>query len=255
MSLPPFLTSKLLPVPHAFTTRQGGESAGPYASLNLGLSVGDDRGTVIRNLHKVATWLEVSPSEMHSVSQVHGDVVLEAANPAEKESLPAVSGEADALYTARSGAAVGVKTADCIPILLVNPRTRCVAAVHSGWKGTQKKIVQRAVEVFIRLGANPAEIFAAIGPSIRACCYEVSEELAAQFGAQFGASVVRRPRGERAHLDLVAAVEASLKQAGVKQENIDVLSHCTACDAENFYSHRRDRGVTGRHLSLVVCRF
>jgi polyphenol oxidase len=257
MSLPPLVTSGLLPVPHGFSTRAGGFSTGPYASLNLGFSVGDDPAVVEQNLRHVATLLDVSPSRLHTVSQVHGDVVLEPSptQGLEPASLAPVTGEADALRTSMLGSAVGVKTADCVPILLVDPPTRQVAAVHSGWKGTDLDIVTRAVDQMKARGAVPSTLLAAVGPCIRACCYEVSPELAERFSAKFGPEVLRAGRKERSHLDLVAVIRARLSAAGLSESQVDVLPHCTACEAESFFSHRRDGGVTGRHLSVVVCRF
>lgn len=253
MSAPPLLTSSLLPVPHGFTFRAGGVSEGPYASLNVGFAVGDAQERVEENLRRVARAAGVAPSELFTVSQVHGDAVLAAREERlPPESVRAPCGEADALLTGREGAAVGVKTADCVPILLVDPAGRRVAAVHSGWRGTEKEIAARAVEALACEGVEPRRLLAAIGPSIRLCCYTVSEELAARF-ERFGPGVVVREDGE-VHLDLALAVRSSLERAGVPRDHVELLPQCTSCDAR-FFSHRRDRGLTGRQLSFAVCRF
>ncbi|MGQ0507837.1 MAG: peptidoglycan editing factor PgeF [Myxococcaceae bacterium] len=245
------ITSVLLPVPHGFSTREGGVSEGPFASLNLGFSVGDRPEAVETNLRRIAARAEVSPSRLLGVSQVHGVAVVHARAPVAGDTLTPPLGEADALWTEDQDTAVGVKTADCVPILLADPRSKRVAAVHSGWRGTDFRISERAAE---SLGAASG-IVAAIGPCIRECCYEVSDELAHRFASAFGPEVTVR-RGARWHLNLVAAVRESLRAAGLSADRIDsVPALCTSCDPRRFYSHRRDGGRTGRHLSFVVCRF
>ena len=246
-----FLTSPLLPFRHGFSTRAGGASEGPYASLNLGFAVGDIRERVEENFRRLAQAAGIPASAFVTASQVHGDRVLKAEEPPAGDFPRPPQAEADALWTDRSGVAVGVKTADCVPILIGDPDTGRVAAVHSGWRGTELGIAARAVEVLAAEGSPPARLLAAIGPAIRACCYEVSEDLAARFARALGEEVVARAF-PKPHLDLPAAVRRTLEQSGVHAEHIDLLPCCTACDAERFFSHRRDRGVSGRHLSFVV---
>ena len=246
-----FLTSRLLPFRHGFATRAGGVSEGPYASLNLGFAVGDARERVEENFRRLAEAAGIPASAFVTASQVHGDRVLRAAEPAPGDLPGPPQAEADALWTDRPAVAVGVKTADCVPILIGDPDGGRVAAVHSGWRGTELRIVARAVEVLAAAGSRPARLVAAIGPAIHPCCYEVSEELAERFARALGEEVVARAF-PRPHLDLPAAVRRTLEQSGVPTERIDVLPCCTACDGERFFSHRRDRGVSGRHLSFVV---
>jgi YfiH family protein len=243
-----FLTSKRLPVPHGFSTRKGGVSTGPFASLNLAATVGEGRELVEENLRRLcqAGWVE----GIVTVSQVHGDRVVDAP-PGAADALAPVD-EADALWTATPGQAVGVRTADCVPILLVDPDRRQVAAVHSGWRGTQARIAARAVERLVRGGARPERLLAVVGPCIRACCYTVSDGLAAAFERGFGQGVAVRGPGQP-RLELVTAIEQTLRAAGVRE--LELLAPCTHCDAERFFSHRREQGVTGRHLSFVACTF
>ncbi|GMT95957.1 peptidoglycan editing factor PgeF [Corallococcus caeni] len=252
MSTPQFLTSALLPVPHGFATRAGGVSEGPYASLNLGFSVGDERPRVEENHRRLAQAAGARLGALCRVSQVHGDTVLEARGEADEVLRPTL-GEADALWTEGEGSWVAVGTADCVPVLIVDPRGRRVAAVHSGWKGTDLEISARAVEALVARGSQPEHLLAAVGPCIQACCYEVSAELGDRFRARFGPDVVRA--GDKPHLDLPLAVKASLMKAGLKPGQVDVLQACTACDPDRFFSHRRDAGRTGRHLNYVVHRF
>lgn len=220
-------------------------SEGPFASLNLGLSVGDRPERVEENLRRVSSAARVEPGLLCTASQVHGDRALEVCSPDELSGA-----EADALFTSRPGLAVGVKVADCVPILLADAGGRRVAAVHSGWRGTEKKVVARAVEALARAGSKPGQLCAAIGPSIRACCYSVSAELAERF-APYGPQVVIEEDGQL-HLDLALAVRATLLEAGLSPERIDLLPQCTSCDPARFFSHRRERGLTGRQLAFAV---
>jgi YfiH family protein len=244
----PFITSSLLLVPHGFSTRHGGVSEGPYRSLNLGFQVGDERSRVEENVRRLAKAAGFSPSELHTVSQVHGDRVLEAKPGAIQ------GGEGDALWTGCEGAAVGIRTADCVPILLADPDGRRVAAVHSGWRGADLRIAHRAVEALVAQGARADRLIAAVGPAIQVCCYAVSDDLAARFRERFGDDVVARDDAQW-HLDLARVVRKTLEAAGLRSERIDVLLECTSCDSDLYFSHRRDKGLTGRHLSFAVCRF
>ncbi len=243
------ITSKLIAVPHGFPTRSGGVSQGPYASLNAGLNTGDDRTHVEQNLRLVAEAATVAAANLFTVSQVHGDAVLEVGEVPAAAGLRAPVGEADALWTGREGRAVGVKTADCVPILLCDPVGLRVAAVHAGWRGTYSRIVEKAVEALTAAGSRPGDLRAAVGPSIQSCCYEVGPDLAERFEEAFGPGVV--VAGERPRLSLQLAVRQSLERVGLEPGQIELLPQCTHCDAR-FYSHRRDRGVTGRHLSFIA---
>ncbi|MCE9667269.1 peptidoglycan editing factor PgeF [Myxococcus stipitatus] len=248
------LTSSLLPVPHGFATRAGGVSEGAFASLNLGFSTGDERARVEENLRRFAAAAGAPLGALCRVSQVHGDRVLEARAEEGSDGLRPTEGEADGLWTQAPGTWVAVGTADCVPVLLVDPDGQRVAAVHSGWRGTDAEISVRAVELLVARGARPERLLAAVGPAIQRCCYEVSDELGQRFAARFGDEVVSRDAA-RPHLDLSRAVRLSLVRAGLKAGHVDVLQACTACEPGRFFSHRRDAGRTGRHLSYVLHRF
>ena len=247
-------TSKLIPVPHGFTTRAGGVSEGPYRSLNVSLSVGDSPQRVAENLRLVARAAGIPPFRMQMASQVHGAQVLDDVVPNPDSELTTLCGEADALWTTSVGSAVAVRVADCVPIVLVDPDERRVAAVHSGWRGTDLRIAARVVKSLQLRGAVAARLLAAIGPSIRGCCYAVSPELASRFSSAFGSTVVQTS-GARHYLDLSGAVYMTLRESGLRDEHIDVVSGCTSCAAEDFFSHRRDGGTTGRQMGFVVCSF
>lgn len=240
------LTSSLLRARHGFSLRTGGVSAPPFDTLNTSFSVGDEERAVRENIRRLATWAGVSVDHVQTAKQVHGNVVVHAADVTSDT-------EADALWTATPQTGVGVRTADCLPLLMEDGRGR-VAAVHAGWRGVISQIVPRALEQLVRQGAHLAEIVVAVGPGIHACCFEVDANLAALFAKTCGAGVVSNPaasQGARPRVDLYASVKQQLVRAGVTEQNIEVLDACTGCDAR-FFSHRRERGVTGRQLSLIV---
>lgn len=246
-----FLKSRLLEndgFVHGFSTREGGVSPEPWSSLNLGGSVGDDPAAVEENHQRFARSLGIPRDRFRAAIQVHGDgVILTGEEPLQ----PSV--EADALIATVPGIAAAVKTADCVPILLASRRTGEVAAVHAGWRGTVAEIVGKAVSLLGARGSLPGDLLAAIGPAIGPCCYEVSEELASRFQDRFGGEVVSRSCS-RPHLDLALANRILLVEAGLAPETVENLGICTSCGPDRFFSHRRDRGLTGRHLSVIVAR-
>jgi YfiH family protein len=234
------LRSQLLAdLPHGFTTREGGASAPPFGSLNLGDLVGDDPAAVAENwrLLGAATGLGFA-----RVRQVHGCKVVACAAPG------AARPEADGLVSTTVGVAASVAVADCVPILLARPDGSAVAAVHAGWRGTLARIAAEGVRVVAEGGPGEAPL-AVIGPSIGPCCYQVSDELAARFVSVFGPDVVQPgPRGP--HLDLWVANLRALHDAGV--DRVAVARRCTACEPRLFFSHRRDAGRTGRMVGFIA---
>jgi YfiH family protein len=214
--MPALVHSKKFPFSHGFSTREGGVSTGSHATLNLGFSVGDEPARVEENLRRLANRAGLIPSALRTVTQVHGDRVLQTVPLASSEGLSPACGEADAIWTELAGEAVGIKTADCVPILLGDSMSGRVAAIHSGWRGTVAEVSARAVETLVAQGSQASALHAAIGPAIQRCCYQVSPDLIARFRTQFGDEVIE---GDR--LDLPRAVEQSLLRAGVPASQID----------------------------------
>ena len=213
----------------AFTTRLGGVSEGPYASLNLGRKSGDDVECVDENRRRMCEAVGADLEKLALNYQVHSTRVLRAA--------PAMRGEhADGLWTDEPGLPILAMSADCLPIVLARAGAAdpAVAVLHAGWKGLLAGIVEAGVDA---LGGGT--LTAAIGPGIGPCCYEVGEEVATPFRERFGDDVMRESR-----LDLWTSAERALRAAGVEQ--IDRFDRCTACEPETFFSHRRDAGRTGR---------
>ncbi len=238
------LVSSLIRVPHGFLGRKGGVSSPPYDSLNTSFSVGDDPLAVTDNLVRIAHIAGVHVDQLLTVNQVHGANVVHS-------SMVTGETDADAVWTNVSGMAVGVRTADCVPLLIEDPKGR-VAAVHAGWRGVMAKIAARTIEQLIAQGGKVDEFRVAVGPCIQKCCFEVDGDLPARFSAEFGADVVHPAERGKARLDLPLAVLHTLENVGLTRAQIEVFPHCTRCDS-NFFSHRREKGTTGRQLSFITC--
>lgn len=244
------LLSRLPHLRHGFSTRLGGVSSGPYATWNL--SGTDDAPESIReNRRRFARALGASgPEELVQVDQVHGTRVV-----ADDE---AAGAEADGIVTGAPGRLVGVRTADCAPILLAavseGGRPEAVAAVHAGWRGATAGVVAAGVKALVARGADQRRIFAAVGPCIGVEHFEVGDEVVAAAQAALVSGAPRTKLGARGrwHLDLADLCRRLLVQAGLPEKQVDVLGDCTFENAAMFYSYRRDRGVTGRHLSAIA---
>ena len=227
-------------LPHAravFSSAGGGVSTGPFASLNLGLLTDDTPANVAENRRRLGETVGHPWPRFCYGRQVHGTTVRRATEP---PSATRPYTEEDGQATALTDAAAIVFTADCLPVLLAAPGG--VAALHCGWRPLAGGIVAEGVRA-LREVAGEGEIVAALGPSARGCCYEVGEEVHAHFAAYAAR------RGER-NLDLAAVAAQQLRDAGV--DTVHDVELCTMCD-ERFFSHRRDKGVTGRQAG-VICR-
>jgi YfiH family protein len=212
-----------------FTTRRGGVSEGPYESLNLGRKSGDEVERVDENRRIACDAIGADVEELALNYQVHSGRVLQAA--------PRMRGEhADGLWTDEPSLPILAMSADCLPIVIARTAGAepAVCVLHAGWKGLLAGIVAAGADAMC--GDSLA---AAIGPGIGPFCYEVGEEAAAPFRERFGDEVLRGSR-----LDLWTSAERALRVAGV--ERVDRFDRCTACEPETFFSHRRDRGRTGR---------
>jgi hypothetical protein len=204
--------------------------------------VGDEPDAVAENWARLraATGLAFA-----RVRQVHGCRVVEAGAGTEPVE------EADAVATAIPGVAACVSVADCVPILLADPRTGAVAAIHAGWRGTIAGVAAEGVRVLAaRHGSRPGDLLAVIGPGIGPCCFEVDRALAVRFRDDLG-PVVASPRDQGSRVDLWAANQVVLRRVGLHRARVEVLGRCTSCEERTFFSHRRDRGLTGRHVAFV----
>ena len=179
---------------------------------------------------------------LHLLQQVHGTKVASAPF----EGRP----EGDAATAAVSGVLLGIETADCLPVLLVDPDRRVVAAVHAGWRGTALGVASAAALALRAMGSRPERVLAALGPGIGPCCYEVGDELREAFGPLAEAAFRPGPRG-RPHLDVRAANVRQLLDAGLRAERLHHVRDCTSCAPELYHSHRRDGPGAGRMISFV----
>ncbi len=255
-----------LAVPHAFTTRIGGISPAPFDSLNLAARAAtadpqDDPANVAENYNRLLTTLNLPPATLRAwVRQVHGRSVElidregenEYAETLDAEIRDRFSGQldADAIVSLVQGVLLTIRTADCVPILLAAEDGKTVAAVHAGWRGIVGNITAKTVRTIHEVGTPPQKLVAAIGPAISAGHFEVGEEVAVQFIQQGLGSAVQPRAGQKPHIDLQAAIVLQLQQAGVTR--IDTNALCTFRDAADFFSHRRDQGVTGRMASVIM---
>jgi YfiH family protein len=236
---------------HAFFTRQGGVSEGVYATLNFAVSTGDEPGRVRQNVALAAAALGVPAARLYFLSQVHGTGVVALSGEEDREAVVHVEG--DATLTLRPGIACGVRSADCGTILVGDLRSGAVAAIHAGWRGTEAGVVEAAIDALTRATSGAVELVAAVGPLIEACCFEVGHDVADRLAACSAlgeAAVTRRP--EKAHVDLRAILGEKLRAKGIAAGAIDHVRGCTVCDAQRFFSFRRDGKASGRLLSAIV---
>jgi YfiH family protein len=242
-------------VRHGFSTRNGGVSDGPFATLNVAVGPGDRPEAVAENLRRLAGALELDPSRLYQTSQVHGAAVR-TVRPSD-DRMAMIHEEADALVTREPGTAIGVRVADCVPVLLFDERTGFVAAAHAGWKGVVGGVLRETIAMLDSndgAGEHTA-IVAAIGPSIGPCCFEVGEDVARTIAAsapEDPAVIVRG--GEKPRVDLRRAVRVQLRGLGLDDARIEDVPGCTRCEPERFFSYRRDGARSGRHLALIAPR-
>ncbi len=262
---------------HAFSTRHGGVSR-PYGgnALNLGFTKQDTRAAVERNRALFLKKLGITNARtLITLRQIHSDLIHRV------ESPPEHSLSGDGLITSTPGLLLASLTADCPPVIVVDKKNRAIGVLHAGWRGTVKRIVEKGVGEMQRyFGSDPRNMIAVIGPSVQSCCYQVGEEVRQKFEAQFAyaAELFRQvkesdPVREKypmlfltarapghselpvnLFLNLVEANRRQLIDAGVPAKNIDASSPCTACHTDLLFSHRAEKGLTGRLMAVVGVR-
>jgi YfiH family protein len=258
---------------HGFSTAVGGLS--PLRGkkvLNLGFTPWDGHANVNENRSMFQSAIQADALELIALKQIHSDVICELSS-ASKEICTG-----DASITNSPNLLLGIQTADCVPILLVDPKKRAVAAIHAGWRGTLQRILEKTVgRMKMQFGTKPADLLVAIGPAIGGCCYEVGTEVAAAFHAQFPAAAEwfdelrtgdepnplqwlnqfppgHQPPPKNVRLDLRKANRAQAISAGIRAENIYVSDLCTACRPDLFFSYRKQGSETGRMMSAIGMR-
>jgi YfiH family protein len=237
---------------HGFSLRSGGVSEAPFATLNLARGVGDDPEHVSENRARLGRDIGYDPLQLYEVSQVHGAHVESV-----HFSGPAASFReraADALYCREIGTAIGVRVADCAAILLAHPQSGAVAAVHAGWRGVVRGVLEATLAALCSDGsARPEQLIAAVFPHIGVGAFEVGPDVAEQIAASApdDPNVVVRT-GERPHADLGRAIQAQLRRAGLLRAHVERVAGCTFSEPERFFSYRRDGAASGRHLAVIV---
>lgn len=237
-----------LGVPHAFSTRLSGVSRGPFDSLNLGnpngCSVQDDLSAITQNYALLQAAIGIPGRTRAQVHQVHGATIAEARA---GETFD-IHQKADALVTTDARQVLSVRTADCVAVLMSDSAGRRVAAVHAGWRG----VIERIVPLTLARFASSADVTVAVGPAIGFDAFEVGPEVLTAFETYFPAAPpVRHTPDGKGRVDLRAAVVQQLHLAGVTDDRIDLTDRCTHTHAEEFFSHRRETGVTGRLAALI----
>ena len=250
-----YLTAEGIAVPHCFTTRLGGVSTGYLSSLNIGLHRGDEPENVAKNHEILASALGYDVKKTILSHQVHSDVVRvvteQDCQGLDHHAYP----ECDGLVTNTPGLALVVFTADCTPILLHDPVTGAVGAVHAGWRGTAMDIAGKAVQKMVEaLGCDPKNIHAAIGPNIGQCCFETDKEVPEAMISTFGEAAEKyiRSSGDKYYVNLKEINRHALRRAGVA--HIEISDACTACSHQRFWSHRITHGLRGSQGGLIVCK-
>ena len=234
---------------HAVFTRAGGVSPEPWASLNQGGTVGDEREHVIENRKRAFDAVELEVESIYDVWQVHGTDYICAESP---RPLDQPHQKADIILTQKPGITLFMRFADCVPILLFDPVKRVVGLAHAGWQGTVKQVPLHAVKTMQgTFGSKPADIIACVGPSIGPDHYEVRYDVISQVEATFGADSKELLSGKdgKTFLNLWRANELTLLGVGVSK--IEIAGICTACHTEDWYSHRAEKGKTGRFGALI----
>lgn len=234
----------------AFSTmRSADDLALPYSGFNACHYTGDTADHISRCRLRLCRHLGISPAQLIIPRQTHSDRV------AVIDSLP-VSPEAiegvDALVTALPDVALAINTADCVPVLLYDADAGVIAAVHSGWRGTDMRIAAKAVAAMTRLGAAPQHIHAVMGPSICPDCFEVGEEVALHFREGYTQATVIDKPGQRPHINLGEAIRSTLTDCGLRPESITLPSACSKCHPEHFFSARHLGINSGRTLSVIL---
>jgi len=231
---------------HALFTRLGGDSRPPFDSLNLGHSVGDDLSAVKTNHQRALAALGWQSVDVATCSQVHGACV----NVVGPDDRGRVCPETDALLTVDPGVVLMLRFADCVPVLFYDKRRRVIGLAHAGWRSIAARVLPATVATMTEaFGCHPADVWAGVGPSIGPCCYQVGQKVVEQVSAAVDGGDPFLWEDGRVRLDLWAAAQSQLVEVGVGQ--VAVAELCTSCCTDEWFSHRAERGRTGRFGAVI----
>ncbi len=237
---------------HGIFTRQGGVSPSPWSSLNMATSVGDDRMRVIENRNRILSSLQLRSAGFYDVWQVHGTNVVEVDHP---RPLDVPHTKADSIISAKSNVAILMLFADCVPILIYDPIHRVIGMAHAGWKGTVDRIASATINAMHAAhGSHAADLLVGIGPSICVNHYQVGTDVIDNVTQSFGdaSGLLSQHVDGKANLDLWNANQWTLIDCGVLPEHIQIAGLCTAEHPQHWYSHRGERGKTGRFGAVIA---
>jgi len=239
-----------------FTTKIGGVSKGNYFSLNLGIKTDDKKENIINNFKNVCEATKISIQNLVLSDQVHKDNIKIITKEDRGKGILYDSDilEVDGFITNEKNVALVNVYADCVSIFLLDRKQKVIALVHSGWKGTVKKIVSKALIMMKeRFDTNPKDCLAAIGPSIGPCCYEVDDKVIDQFKERFEdiSNFTLLKDNGKYMLDLWKANKMILEENGILERNISMSNICTMCNSEKLFSYRKDQGTTGRMVGII----
>lgn len=259
---------------HGFSTRQGGASVLPSGErvLNLSFTEWDQRESVVKNRAEFRHAIGADKCQLICLRQIHSAVTHGF------EKAPGESRQGDASYTRAHDLLLGIQTADCVPILLVDPKKQAIAAIHAGWRGTLARVAEKTVGEMCRgFGSKPEDLLAALGPAIGGCCYQVGTELVTEFTSQFADAESyfdemrtgeepnplqwlnmmppgHQPPPKNVRLDVRKANRSQLLAAGLRESNVYVSDLCTACHTDLFFSYRKEGPSSGRLLAAIGIR-
>jgi hypothetical protein len=242
------------PARAGFTTRNGGISRPPYNSLNLGYNTEDAHHNVEGNRSNLTRAFDLHPHQLLTVKQVHGSDILVVDQP-NYDLSHFLTVASDAIITNQPGFMFGVLVADCFPVLLYEPDLRVGAAVHVGWRGAANCLLGKTVEAMrTNFGCRPEKLLAAVGPGIAAHHYEVDRAVRDAFrqGSGHWDQIASETALGKWQLDLQRSCLLQLEDLGLRPDGTSVVEECTCCHRELFFSHRRDKGTTGRQLGFMI---
>ena len=244
---------------HAISQRDGGISKAPYSSLNLGLNTGDTQENIYSNHVALSKAMQFDLPTLVSSHQVHGSNIIIADRNFSRQTpsrLVYTFYGYDALLTDRPGITLIIRVADCVPVILFDPKKNVLALIHAGWKGTMEGITAKTIRKMTSgYGSSAGDIRAGIGPSIGKCCFSVQNNVAGQFAAKVsGPESFMTKESDGVHIDLWEANRQQLISQGCPGENIEIAEICTSCNSHLFFSHRREKGKTGRFALVAGLR-
>lgn len=251
-----YMKAPTIPYTHCFTTRWGGVSQGHLESLNLGENRGDTEENVRENYRRLLEAVGLPQQDLCFTKQVHGNVVRVVTDKDRRALYTPFNYEADGIVTNVKGLPLICFTADCVPVLLCDPKAGVAGAIHCGWRSSVADILKEAVGKMSELGASVGNIRAAIGPAIDMCCYETDAEVPRAIETLLGANCGDAffPVGDSGKymVDLKETNRLRLIQLGLKDENISVSDECTSCNCDRYWSHRKTNGERGSQAALIV---